>query len=360
MTETPTWPTLLLGLVHRRNLTTAEASWAMEQVMTGEATPSQIAGLLVALHAKGEAADEIDGFAASMLAHATPISIPGPALDIVGSGGDRFGTVNISTMAAVVCAAAGVKVVKHGNRSASSECGSADVLEELGLPMDLSPDAVAELADAVGITFCFATTFHPSMRHARPARSELGIPTVFNFLGPLANPAQPEALAVGCSAVEMAPLMAEVLARRGNTALVAHGDDGLDEITTTDTTSIWLIGDGQVRTTSVDPDRLGLSRVSIADLRGGDAKTNARIVHETLGGAPGAIRETVLLNAAAGIAMFRAVGTAASLDERVDTLHDDLTAGMTEAAAAIDSGAAAALLDRWIAASRDLSAASST
>ncbi len=359
MTQTPTWPTLLLGLVHRRNLTTAEATWAMEQVMTGEATPSQIAGLLVALHAKGEAADEIDGFAASMLAHATPIAIPGPALDIVGSGGDRFGTVNISTMAAIVSAAAGVKVVKHGNRSASSACGSADVLEELGLPMDLTPEAVAALAEQIGITFCFAPAFHPSLRHARPARSELGIPTVFNFLGPLANPAQPSALAVGCSAVEIAPLMAEVLARRGNTALVAHGDDGLDEITTTDTTSIWLIGNGQVRTTTVDPDRLGLTRVTIPDLRGGDAKANARIVHETLGGALGAVRETVILNAAAGIAMFRAAGTSASLDERVESLHDDLAAAMKEAAGAIDSGAAASLLERWIAASRDLAPASS-
>jgi anthranilate phosphoribosyltransferase len=268
--------------------------------------------------------------------------VPGRLLDVVGTGGDRSMSVNISTMAAIVAAGAGARVVKHGNRSASSQSGSADVLEALGIRLDLPPDRVAALADEAGITFCFAAAFHPAMRHAAVPRRELGVGTTFNFLGPLANPARPAAQAVGCADRRMAPVMAGVFAARGVDAWVFRGDDGLDELTTTTTSSVWTVHDGGIAEATVDPAELGLPLASTEALRGGDTAHNADVVRRTLDGEPGAVRDAVLLNAAAALAVYDAPGT---------PVVEGLAAGLEKAQAAIDGGAARATLDRWVAAS---------
>ncbi|MFP5335099.1 MAG: anthranilate phosphoribosyltransferase [Actinomycetes bacterium] len=337
------WPQLLTDLIGGRDLSVDDTAWAMEQVMTGVATPSQLAGFLVALRAKGETVAELEGLVRSMLAHAVRITVPGESVDIVGTGGDRAHTVNISTMAALVLAGAGRTVVKHGNRAASSACGSADVLEALGVRLDLVPERVAEVAGEAGITFCFAQVFHPSMRHAGSTRKDLGIPTVFNFLGPLTNPAQPTAAAVGVADPRMAPLMAAVLADRGASALVFRGEDGLDELTTTGASRVWVVADGAVADETFDPSDIGVPRATIEDLRGADAAHNAAVARRLLDGEPGPVRDAVLLNAAAGL-VASGSGTG-SLTER-------MAAALKEAAEAVDSGAAAAALERWVAATR--------
>nr|QUJ09152.1 Lon5 [Streptomyces sp.] len=342
-----TWPGLLAALLADEDLTTADAAWALDQVMRGLTTPAQLAGLLVALRAKGETADEIAGFARTMEAHAVTLDVPGPALDIVGTGGDGARTVNISTMAAIVAAGAGARVVKHGNRSASSACGSADVLERLGVRLDLPVDRVAQLAEEVGITFCFAPLFHPAMRQASAARRELGIPTVFNALGPLTNPAAPTARAVGVADARLAPLMAEVLARRGVSALVFRGDDGLDELTVTTTSKVWSVVEGRVRAEEFDPADIGIGRAAPDALRGGDADDNARVAREVFAGARGPVRDAVLLSAAAGLA---------ALDPVDRPVAERLVAGVELGARAIDSGAAANLLERWAAVTAKLAA----
>jgi anthranilate phosphoribosyltransferase len=284
-----------------------------------------------------------------MLAHATPISIPGPLVDLVGTGGDRAHTVNISTMGAIVAAGAGARVAKHGNRAASSACGAADVLEALGIVIDLPAAASEQLVEEVGIAFLFAALYHPALRHAAVARRELGVPTVFNSIGPVANPARPGAQAVGVADPRMGAVIAGVLAGRGCSALVFHGNDGLDELTTTDTSTVWVVHDGTVSQTTLDPADLGLPRTRTEDLRGGDAAHNAGVVRAVLAGEPGPIRETVVLNAGAAL-------TAAAGVPRAEDLTGALAAGCAKAAAAIDSGAAAALLDRWAAASQRLAA----
>jgi anthranilate phosphoribosyltransferase len=245
-------------------------------------------------------------------------------------------------MAAIVAAGAGARVVKHGNRSASSQAGSADVLEALGIRLDLRPEQVARLAEEVGITFCFAAAFHPAMRHAAGPRRELAIPTTFNVLGPLANPVKPTAQAVGCADLRMAPVMAGVLARRGTDAWVFRGDDGLDELTTTTTSQVWVVHDGIVTPTQVDPALLGISRSTPEDLRGGDAQHNAEVVHRVLGGEKGPVRDAVLLNAAAGLAVY---------DEPGAPVEESLPRALAKATRAIESGDAAALLARWVDAS---------
>ncbi|MGH3761886.1 anthranilate phosphoribosyltransferase [Actinophytocola sp.] len=333
-----TWPVLLDRLVAGNHLTAEDTSWAMNEVMSGHATPSQISGLVVALRAKGETPDEVAGMASAMLSHARRVSIDTPTADVVGTGGDQAGTVNISTMSALVTAAAGVPVVKHGNRAASSQCGAADVLAELGVAIELSPEAVAECVREVGIGFCFAPAFHPALRHAGPTRKELGIPTAFNILGPLTNPAQPTSALVGCASERLAPVVAEVLAGRGFSVLVVRGDDGLDEITTTTTTTVWVASGGTVRVDKIDPRALSVSACVAHDLAGGDAAKNAAVLRSVVGGAAGPVRDTVLLNAAGTIAAFRGLS---------DDLHADLAAGMESAAQAIDSGRAAELLDTW-------------
>src|SRR3712207_5678870 len=251
----PSWAEVLSRLTAGEELTSGQAAWAMEEILSGEATPVQIAGFAVALRTKGESVTELAGLVDTMYAHARVLDRPGRWLDVVGTGGDRSMSVNISTMAALVAAGAGARVAKHGNRSASSQAGAADVLEALGVRLDLTPEQVATVAREAGITFCFAPAFHPALRHAAVPRRELAIATVFNFLGPLANPARPGAQAIGCADARMAPLMAGVFAQRGVDAWVFRGDDGLDEVTTTTTSQLWVVADGQVTGLTVDPRR---------------------------------------------------------------------------------------------------------
>src|ERR1700761_5155466 len=279
-----TWPALIGALVKGESLTSDEAAWAMNEIMEGAATGVQIAGFAIALRIKGETATEVAGLAQSMLDHATPIDVPGKLTDLVGTGADGAHTVNISTMATVVAAAAGTRMVKHGNRAASSKCGAADVLEALGVVIDLPPAASAALADEIGVAFLFAPLYHPALRHASAPRSELGVPTVFNFLGPVANPARPQAHAVGVADARMGEVLAGVLAERGSSALVFHGDDGLDELTTTTTSGIWLAHGSAVTTTEFDPAQLGIPRAQPDQLRGGDAFHNAAVMRAVLAG----------------------------------------------------------------------------
>jgi anthranilate phosphoribosyltransferase len=342
---TQTWPGLLGRLVARVDLTADDTSWAMDQIMTGNATGGQIGAFVAALRSKGETPSEVAGMAEVMLSHAKRVALDIPAVDVVGTGGDQSGTVNISTMSAVVTAAAGIPVVKHGNRAQSSQCGAADVLESLGVVIDLSPEAVATCVREVGIGFCLATSFHPALRHAGPTRRELGIPTVFNIMGPLTNPAQPTSALVGCAHAPLAAVVAEVLAGRGFSVLVVRGNDGLDEITTTTTTKAWVASGGQVREAEIDPTALGVSPVAPEALKGGDATTNATALRSLIAGDRGPIRDTVLLNAAGAIAAFRGFSA---------DLTTDLRNGMEAAAEAIDSGRAAKLLDRWTTLSQQL------
>jgi anthranilate phosphoribosyltransferase len=342
---TPTWPGLLSRLLARQDLSAADTAWAMGEIMSGEATPAQIAAFAVALRAKGEAAAEVAGLADTMRDRATPVDLPLDCVDIVGTGGDNAQTVNISTMASVVAAAAGVPVAKHGNRAASSSSGAADVLEALGVVIDLPAPGVARCVHDAGIGFFFAPVFHPSFRHTAVPRREMGIGTVFNFLGPLTNPARPVAAAIGCADRRMAPVLAAVLAGRGTRAVVFRGDDGLDELTTATTSSVWVVRDGQVEPDRVDPTALGIATPPPDALRGGDAAVNAEVFRRVVGGEPGPVRDAVLLNAAAALAAY---------EERAERLHDALAAGMARAAAAVDDGRAATLLDRWITVSRSI------
>jgi anthranilate phosphoribosyltransferase len=341
-----TWANLLATLLRGEELSSDLAAWAMREIIAGSATPAQIGGFATALRAKGETPGEIAGLADAMLAHADRVTLPPQvrAVDIVGTGGDRAHTVNLSTMAALVVAGAGVPVVKHGNRAASSSCGAADLLEHLGVPLDLGPEQVVRCVMEVGIGFCFAPRFHPGLRHAAGPRRELGVPTAFNFLGPLSNPAQPAASAVGCADARMAPVMAQVFARRGQSALVMRGEDGLDELTTTAPTRVWVAHAGRVAEVVVDARDLGVARAAPGDLRGGDPARNADTARQVLAGQPGPVRDAVLVNAAAALAARD------GLDGGDGDLMPALAAGLERAAAAIDSGAAAAVLKRWLAA----------
>ena len=344
---THTWPDVLTTLVAGTDLGTDRAEWAMNEIMSGSATPAQIAGFLMALRAKGETVEEMRGIADQMLAHANRITVPGVSLDVVGTGGDRAHTVNISTMAAMVCAAAGVRVVKHGNRAASSSSGSADVLEALGIDLGLEPSRVAAVAEEAGITFCFAQAFHPGFRHAGGVRRELGVATAFNFLGPLTNPAQPTYAAVGVADARMAPIVAGVFASRGRDAAVFRGDDGLDELTLATTSSVWWVRAGSVTSRVVDPVRLGLSLQPTSALRGGDPAYNAGVVRSMFGGEQGPVRDAVLLNAGLALAL-----TGTDSGSSVDEFEADVRAGMARATEAVDSGAATRLVESWVAATR--------
>jgi anthranilate phosphoribosyltransferase len=337
--QAQTWPALIGRLLRHDDLGAGDTAWVMDRALSGEATPAQLAGFLVALRAKGETAEEIGGLAEAMLRRAGRVTVPGRAVDVVGTGGDQARTVNISSMAAVVVAASGAPVVKHGNRAASSACGTADVLEALGVAIDLPAEGVAACVRDVGIGFCFAPVFHPSMRHTGGVRRELGVPTAMNVLGPLANPAQPPAALVGCADPRMAPVMADVLAGRGVSALVVRGDDGLDELTTTTTTTVRVVADGVVRTASVDPGAFGIAPATREDLQGGDAARNAAAFRALLDGEAGPVRDAVLLNAAAALVAFDGPGA---------DVTADLAAALPRAARAIDSGAARTLLGRWV------------
>ena len=368
---TLTWPALLRTLIRGDALSADEAAWAMNEIMDGAASPAQIAGFGVALRAKGETPEEMSGLAAAMLAHATPISVPGPVTDLVGTGGDGAHTVNVSTMAAIVAAASGVPMAKHGNRAASSACGAADVLEALGVVIDLAPEASEALFAEVGIAFLFAALYHPGFRHAGPVRRDLGVPTAFNYLGPLTNPARPTSLAVGVADPVMGAVVAGALAERGNSALVFHGG-GIDELSTTGPSTVWLVSGGGVTATEFDPLTVGLPRATLDDLRGGDAAQNASVVRSVLAGAQGPVRDIVLLNAAAAITASEGLpfvpsgvaaadaapptGTAPATGASAvaDGLAKALTDGIARAAQAVDSGAAADLLARWTIASNRL------
>jgi anthranilate phosphoribosyltransferase len=345
----PSWPVLLTRLMSGAELSMDDTAWAMDEIMAGNATPAQLAAFAVLLRAKGETSEELAGLVRTMIERATPVDVDGRAVDVVGTGADRAHTVNISTMAAVVVAGTGRRVVKHGNRAASSSCGSADVLEELGVAIDLPPAGVQRTLAEVGIGFCFAPVFHAGMRHAGAPRRELGVPTFFNFLGPLTNPARVPAAAIGCADRRMAPVMAGVLARRGDSALVFRGDDGLDELTTTTTSSVWVVAEGQVREVSLDPAALRIAPVPPEALRGADRTFNAGVARDVLAGRGGGVRDAVLLNAAAAIAAYD--GLSAELAAG-DGLSAVLRRALAVAADAIDSGAAARVLDGWVAASQ--------
>jgi anthranilate phosphoribosyltransferase len=349
MLEYQSWPNVLTALLNGEDLSVADAAWSMEQVMLGEASPSQLAAFLVALAAKGETVDEIVGFRDAILEHAVPLNVDPMGLDIVGTGGDRFGTVNVSTMASIVCAAAGVPVIKHGNRAASSASGSSDVLAALGIDLTLSADAVADILARTGITFAYASAFHPGFRHASLTRAELGIPTVFNYLGPLCNPARPEASAVGVASLDRVPLFVGVFQTRGATALVFRGDDGLDELTTTGHSHVWEVSRGLVTEHDIEPRDLGIKRAKMSDLVGGDSAHNAAVVHTVLGGQEGPVRDIVLLNAAAGLVAYDLANDPAQVQVAIlDRFRDK----MAVAAETIDSGAATAKLAQWVAATK--------
>ena len=332
---------VLARLVRREELPGDLAEAALGAILQGEATDAQIAGFAVALRAKGERPGEIAALVRTMVRFADRVPVPDAdeVIDTCGTGGDRAGTVNVSTMAALVAAGAGARVAKHGNRAASSQCGSADVLERLGVVIDLAPEGVARCIEEVGIGFCFAPRFHPALRFAGPVRRELGVPTTFNFLGPLSNPAGAGRQSVGVSDPAMAETIVGALAELGKThVLVFHGHDGLDELTTTGPSTVYELRDGEVRRTEIDPKTLGIPRASLDALRGGDAAANAAIVHEVLGGTPGPVRDIVCLNAAAALV--------------VADLADDLIVGVELAAAVIDDGRAAATLERFVAVSQ--------
>ena len=337
------WPRLFTTLASHEDLSADEAAEAMRQVMAGEATPAQLGGLLIGLRTKGESVDELEGLARTMLAFATEVTTPGPVIDTCGTGGDRSGTFNISTVSAIVAAGAGVTVAKHGNRAASSHCGSADLLEALGVAIDLHAEGVATcLADA-GIAFMFAPVFHPAMAHAGPVRRDLRVPTIFNFLGPLTNPARPSAQVIGVSDPVMLPLMAEVLAQRGSRAMVFRGQDGLDELTTTGPSIVVDVADGRATERTLDPSELGFALAEPADLQGGDASEAAAIARAILGGETGPRRDVVLLNAGAALLVAGIASTHAE--------------GIEAAAASIDRGDAAATLARWVSVSNAIARA---
>lgn len=336
-----TWPEILTGLIRSEGLEAQAAEWALNEIFQGRASEVQLAALLTALRAKGETEDEIVGLSNAMLNNALPIILDDEAVDVVGTGGDRANTVNISTMAAIVAAAAGAKVVKHGSRAASSQSGTADTLEALGVNIQLDPARQTDVLDQVGIVFLFAQLFHPAMKNVAGVRKQLAIQTTFNFLGPLSNPARPRAMALGVAHDEMAPTMARVIAQRGGRGLVFRGFDGLDELTTTSPSDVWVVADGRVHRTSISPLELGLTPAAPIDLVGGPPEHNAQVTRDMVDGKPGPVRDIVVLNAAAALLAFRGVSPVLPLAEQMAETLD-------EAVEAIESGAAKNTLERWI------------
>ncbi|MEO6121599.1 MAG: anthranilate phosphoribosyltransferase, partial [Acidimicrobiales bacterium] len=312
-----------------------EAAAALDAVLAGRATSAQLAGFLVALRVKGESVGEMSGLVASLLAHAEKVPVAADLVDRLvdtcGTGGDRSHSINVSTLSALVVAGAGAVVCKHGNRAMSSQTGSADLLEALGVVIDLAPDGVARCLSEAGLAFCFAPRYHPALRHAGPTRRELGVATAFNFLGPLVNPARPRRQVVGVSDPAMAETMLGVLAANGAVrAMVVYGHDGLDELTTTTTSTVLELCDGEVRRGVVDPSALGMAHATAGQLRGGGPAANAEVSRRVLDGEAGAHRDLVVLNAAAAMVV---AGVAA-----------DLVDGLAAARASLDDGAAAGAL----------------
>lgn len=356
MTPEFTWPELLTALLDEEDLSVSQADWAMAEFMTGRATPAQMGAFLFGLQNKGVTVDEIVGFRDAILAEALEVPLPPMALDIVGTGGDRFGTVNISTMASIVAAASGVPVTKHGNRAASSKSGSSDVLTALGINFALEADQLKETFEQTGIAFVHAARFLPGFRHVAPVRKELGVQTVFNYLGPLCNPVRPEATAAGVADLSRAPLFADLFRFRGASALVFRGDDGLDELTTTGHSHMWEVSRGALTEHDLDPLDLGIRRSRMSDLIGGTPDENAAVVHRVLQGESGPVRDITLLNAAAGLVAFDLANVPESVERPI--LHR-LAEKLKIAEETIDSGAAAAKLEQWADATQRFAAAES-
>ena len=353
MNPQPSWPTILAKLIAKINLERSEANWAMSQIMAGDSSEAEIAAFMLALRSKGETVSELAGLVDVMLKQAVLLDTGNDALDIVGTGGDMVGTVNVSSMASILASAAGVPVMKHGSRSASGKTGSSEMLEVLGVKLDLSPQRVAEVFKETGITFFFAPVFHPAMRHVAPIRKQLGVPTTFNFLGPLANPAQPIATSLGVANPDIAPLMAQELAERGRFGLVFRGNDGLDELTTTTTSTIWFVSPEGVQKQQLNPADFGITTASQDSLIGGDAQHNAQVARDLFAGKTqnnlGAVRDIVILNAAGGVVAYRVAKNPQLAGSSLKTQFESAIAAVTEA---LDSGKAEAKIEQWVSATQ--------
>lgn len=353
MNQHLSWPNILGKLIAKQDLDRAEASWAMSQIMAGDSSEAEIAAFMLALRSKGETVAELAGLVDVMLKHAVLLDTGSDAVDIVGTGGDMVGTVNVSSMASILASAAGVPVMKHGSRSASGKTGSSEMLEVLGIKLDLSPQRVAEVFREVGITFFFAPVFHPAMRHVAPIRKQLGIPTTFNFLGPLANPAQPLATSLGVANAQIAPLMAQELSQRGRYGLVSRGDDGLDEITTSTTSTLWLVSPDGVDQVTLNPADFGIKLAPKEALIGGDAQYNAQVTRDLFAGKTsgnlGSVRDIVILNAAGGVVAYKA---AKSPELAKSPFKARLESAIESVTNALEAGKANAKLEQWVSASQ--------
>ena len=333
------WELILKSLSDKSDLTNDQVTWAMSQILEGKASNNEIKDFLIGLKTKGESAAEVEALVAQMYSYSAPINISERSVDTVGTGGDGANTINISTAAAIVTNAAGARVVKHGNRAATSKSGSADLLEALGIKIDLTGAEVEQTVHKIGIGFCFAPIFHSSMKHAAVARKELGVPTIFNILGPLANPAKPKACAIGVARAELLPLMAQVLLDQGKEGFVFRGDDGLDEVSLSTTTQVIQISNGELTQSVFNPEDLGIASAPITALAGGDAAYNAQMTMKIFSGEKGAMRDAVTLNAAFAIAAFKA-------DFNLP-LQTQIANGLVLANKAIDSGAALSIVNKW-------------
>jgi len=347
------WNTILEDLRARKDLTREQSSWALSEIMAGTAPEAEVSDFLLSLRDKGETVDELAGLVDTMLANSLRLETGSDAVDIVGTGGDMIGTVNISTMASILTAAAAVPVLKHGSRSASGKTGSSEMLAELGVNLELSPERVSQVFHDTGITFFFALVFHPAMRHVAPIRKKLGVPTTFNFLGPLANPAQPLATSLGVANEELAPLMAQELAQRGRFGLVSRGNDGLDELTTTTRSQIWEVSPDLVHKWELDATQLGMKRAYLEQLIGGDAAQNAQIVRDLYAGSTagslGAIRDIVILNSAGGVVAYQAAKNPDLVGSELLTRFESAVQLVT---VALESGQAHSKLEQWVEASK--------
>jgi len=353
MSASLSWPLILGRLLEKTDLDRASASWAMDQIMAGEATEAQVGAFMLALRSKGESVDELAGLVDVMLDRCVILDTGSDAVDIVGTGGDLAGTVNVSSMASILTSASGIPVMKHGSRSASGKTGSSEMLEVLGIRLDISPERVEDVFREIGLTFFFAPVFHPAMRHVAPIRKQLGVPTTFNFLGPLANPAQPIATSLGVANASVAPLMAAEMAARNRTALVFRGSDGLDELTTTGTSHIWQVSGGAVTEFTLDPRDFGMDLAKQEQLVGGDPHFNAQVARDLFEGSTDgnllAVRDIVVLNAAAGVVSYELAKDASRADVSIDVRFQD---AIDRVGAALDSGAARAKLSEWVAATQ--------
>jgi len=340
MTSDNSWPDVFSNLKTKTDLSNTQSYWAMNQVMSGLANAAEIKELLIGLKEKGETATEITSFVDAMLEHSVKLDVSHNAVDTCGTGGDALGTVNISTAAAIVVAGTGIPVVKHGNRAASSKSGSADVLEVLGIATNMTAEQVLDSYLKCGITFCFAPTFHPAMKYAGPVRKELAIPTVFNILGPLANPAKPKAQVVGVANLKMAPIVAQVLANRKVSAIVVRGLEGLDEISVSGPTQIWDARNAEVKESLFNSLDIGIKQASLDELKGGDANFNAELILQALRNTGSeAIRDAICVNAAASVVAY---------ENPTGDFKSSMELAVARTRGSLESGAALDVLNRWV------------